>query len=327
MSAYYHVTNKGNTDFMEKCEELYGERSALTMLKTPEKCHLSHLNNNGDTPFMIACGNNKPKLALEMLKDLHMCNLDHINKKSQSALLIACINNKKAIVNKIIACFPTKCGKLSMIDKEEDRTIFMIMCEYGWYDIIQEMFNIEEKYKIKCNIGYKNKYNIWALNILIHQDDIHDHITPILTSAHHSTCGFNMLTTDSDNNTILMLACGLRDDTIALAIAYDYNMKHGISNTNKNGETALVLATKTGKERVVSAIVSSPDAGECIRKKDNNGMSAFLYAIQTQRTRIVDELLPFISREDLQDIQDRRTPLTRYDFSAMEKIKYRLRSM
>jgi hypothetical protein len=96
---------------------------------------------------MIICGNDKQRLALKMLEDINMCNLDHINKKSQSALLLACINNEKNIAMKIITQYPTKCGKLNLVDTEDDKTIFMIMCDNGWYDAIHEMFNITKNTK------------------------------------------------------------------------------------------------------------------------------------------------------------------------------------
>lgn len=48
MSAYYHITNKGNTDFMEKCEELYGERSALTILFKKGISRHIYIENNSD---------------------------------------------------------------------------------------------------------------------------------------------------------------------------------------------------------------------------------------------------------------------------------------
>lgn len=329
MSDNYHVTNRGNTDFMEQCENMYGENSALKMLKIPEKCHFSHTNNDGDTAFMIVCANGKPHLALKMLDNPNMCKLDHINKQSQSALLIACINDEKNIAMKIISLYPTKCGKLSMIDKEYDRTIFMIMCENRWYDIIHIMFDIEKKYRLKCNIDYKNKNDQWVLCTLIHNNNIRDHLEDILSSAHKSTCGFNMYTTNINNNTILMLACELKDDSIALTLAKDqgYSNEHSLTQKNNKGETALILSTKTGKERVVSAIIQMDKTKSCINEKDNNGMSAFLYAIQTQRFRIADELFPRVNKQNLQDILNRNTPLTRYDFSWMEKIKNRVLNM
>jgi hypothetical protein len=142
-----------------------------------------------------------------------------------------------------------------------------------------------------------------------------------------------MYNKDTNDNTLLIIACGhdFVTDTVALALIHDSSMKYGISCTNKNKETALILATKTGKERVVSAIIQSyandSELQLCTQKKDNRGMSAFLYAIQTQRMRIVDELFPIIVIQDLLDIKEKNTPLTRCDLSVMDKITERISHM
>ena len=272
------ISNKTGNDLLMFLVINKATNIILQLLDATDTLSFNRINNNGESPLMLACIHKLPSVALKLLEN-DTLSVGTINNQGNTALILACENNLPMVAQKLLENeeFRSTC-KISQINKARECAL-QIACINGLNGIAMIML----EHKDKSYLRHIDNYGNTLLMIAIRNN---------LCIVAHRLLEFRDLIDlsmiNGTGNTALSMAISNKMTDVALELLQtpdECNLSHMLfGNCN-----ILLHACQHKMQEVALEILKQPKYYD-IYQPNSVGCSAVDFAVDNKLKKVIDTI-------------------------------------